>query len=373
VINKACEDLGLDPLQLRLQNACVTGYFGTTSCNIKDCMTQAAQQFGFTWKAFKDKTDTGVKRKGTAIVAGSHGCGGASPKQSAVISMNKDGTAQVQISAGECGMGVETVLAQIAADSMGLNLSDITVNYGTSEYPDSGSTGGSAATHNMGNAILAAAQDCKTQLFSVAAGILGVTADKLSSAKSLIFVTADPTKNTTFLAVMGKATSNIVGKGVGITFPVTTPSTHTQAYFAMCIEVEVDTETGEVTILRSNYAHDIGKVINPNTCNNQAVGGVIDSFGLTLSEEFVLDTQTGIPLTVNYLDYGLYSISNVPQLDVIWVEKPDPYGPFGAKGVAECSTVLSMCVIVSAVYNAIGKWIEPPVTPAKVLKALGKA
>jgi xanthine dehydrogenase molybdenum-binding subunit len=142
------------------------------------------------------------------------------------------------------------------------------------------------------------------------------------------------------------------------------------AFGANFVEVGVDTETGEVDILQMVTAHDVGRAVNPMTLENQALGGAIQFLGM--SEEYVIDQATGASLTSNYLDYGLISIATAPPIDVVVAEPIDPLGPFGAKGIGECPTILPITTVSSAIYNAIGKWLDPPFTPAKVLKALGK-
>jgi xanthine dehydrogenase molybdenum-binding subunit len=369
-VNKAAEELGIDPVQIRLKSVSVTGFEGTTSCALKDCVTEGAAKFGWKWQPFTSKTDTGIKRRGVSCMVGSHGAGGSSTSQSAAVVVNSDGTAQTMISAGEIGTGIMTVLAQIAAEELGVKYEDVDMRCGNSTFPDSGSSSGSTATRQMGTAVQLAARDAKQQIFAVAAPMLKVTAQELGSGNGSIYVLKSPDQKLTFKDVMAKLPARAcIGRASGTALP---SGLHTEAYYAFFGEVEVDTETGEVAVIRALYADDCGTVVNPTTAENQIAGATMQSLGLSLSEEYVVDGLTGIPLTLNYLDYGLLTIADTPPLDVIFANSSDPYGPFGAKGLAESATVPPMAIVASAIYNAIGKWIDPPFTPAKVLKALGR-
>ena len=143
---------------------------------------------------------------------------------------------------------------------------------------------------------------------------------------------------------------------------------------ALYVEVEVDTETGEIAVLRCVYAHDLGKLINPNAAEGQVEGGMQQGIGYALMENLVFDTDTGACLASDFLDYKIPTAVEMPRsIESIFIETDEPSGPFGAKSLSEQCVTVPAAAIANAVYNAIGVRItELPITPEKVLRALGK-
>jgi len=143
---------------------------------------------------------------------------------------------------------------------------------------------------------------------------------------------------------------------------------------AMYTEVEVDTETGEVEVLRCVYAHDLGKVINPQAAEGQVEGGIQQGMGYALMENLVFDEGTGACLASDFLDYKMPTAVEMPRsIQSIFIETDEPTGPFGAKSLAEQCVTVPAASIAAAVYNAVGVRItDLPITPEKVLRALGK-
>jgi xanthine dehydrogenase molybdenum-binding subunit len=187
-----------------------------------------------------------------------------------------------------------------------------------------------------------------------------------------IYNKADPNKKISIAEVVHDAIYNLKHECLGISgkgvFEPTTMSPPTQAAFA---EVEVDTETGRVKVLRMVIAHDIGKAINPMTVEGQIEGGVSQGLGYALTEDPALNMDTGELINDSYETYKIPSTLDMPEVEVILVEKPDPIGPFGAKGVGEPGIINIAPAIANAIYNAIGIQItELPITPEKILKAL---
>jgi xanthine dehydrogenase molybdenum-binding subunit len=143
------------------------------------------------------------------------------------------------------------------------------------------------------------------------------------------------------------------------------------AWAAGVAEVEVDTAIGSVKVLRYTAAHDIGKAINPFGVKQQIEGGAIMGIGQALTESLMRDKATGVPLNPNLLDYKVLSIKDIPPVDVVMVEKPKNYGVYGAHGIGEPPIATPATAIMSAVYNAVGVWVEDlPITRARVLAAL---
>ncbi len=141
------------------------------------------------------------------------------------------------------------------------------------------------------------------------------------------------------------------------------------AHFA---EVEVNTETGKVAVVKYTAAHDSGTIVNPEICRNQVYGGVWQGAGLGLTESLVLDEDSGAILNPNFTDYKLLKALDLPTPEVLFVDIYDEMGPFGAKGIGEGTTCCVVPAIANAIYNAISVRIDPPLHPEKVLRAMGK-
>jgi xanthine dehydrogenase molybdenum-binding subunit len=144
-----------------------------------------------------------------------------------------------------------------------------------------------------------------------------------------------------------------------------------QAWAAGFAEIEVDTMTGTIHVLNYVSAHDVGKIINPMSLKQQIEGGAIMGIGQALTETLMRDKATGVPLNPNLLDYKILSIKDVPNVDVVMVEKPKNYGVFGAHGIGEPPISSAASAMINALYNAVGVWVEDiPLTRARVLAAL---
>jgi xanthine dehydrogenase molybdenum-binding subunit len=143
---------------------------------------------------------------------------------------------------------------------------------------------------------------------------------------------------------------------------------------ALFVKVEVDTETGQVDVLRCVFAHDLGKLINPNAAEGQVEGGMQQGIGYALMENMAFDEETGACLTSDFLDYKMPTAVEMPRsIESIFIETNEPSGPFGAKSMSEQCVTVPAAAIGAAVYNAIGVRIKDlPITPEKILRALGK-
>lgn len=256
---------------------------------------------------------------------------------------------------------------------MGLPLEKVAVsNTDTDACPDSGGTYGSRQTKSAGNAVAVAALDVKDQLFTKAATALSVTKDALSLGLEKIFVTADSTKSVTIKSLC--AAPWVIGKGQWVPPTKTTQRT----YGTHVAEVDVDTDTGLVKITRYVTVHDIGRRIFLAGCDAQVHGGVMQGIDYTLMAELLRDQATGKPYTASYLDHKMSIFTQTPTEFVVdWVEAPeqppDAY-QFGAKGLGEPPTSPPGPAIGNVIANAIGVHIDSlPITPEKILKALGKA
>jgi CO/xanthine dehydrogenase Mo-binding subunit len=297
------------------------------------------------------------------------------------VKVNEDGTAILISGTVETGQGSKTVLAQIAAEELGIAPDDVTmVTADTDGAPMDTGPIASRTTYVTGNAIRLAAVKAKQILFEVAAPMLGVPADQLDARDRKIMVRGFEQK---YLSIGDVAFHSQVKLGrppVGTASfnPPTVPLDpetgqgkpfSTYVYATQIAEVEVDTETGWVEVLRVVAAHDCGRVINPMLVEGQIEGGVAMGIGYALTEEIVF--RDGVQVNPNFTDYVMPTILDVPAIEVIMVEKYDPTGPFGAKGVGEPTLVPTAAAILNAIHDAVGvRLYSLPATPEKVLRAL---
>ena len=324
-----------------------------------------------------------MKKQGKGVSAMIYpiGAGGSANPSAAFIKVNHDGTAVLYTGTTEIGPGTVTVMAQIAAEELGIGFDQVAVVSSDSKLtPYDWGPGASRSTYISGNAVRKAAAQAKQVLFELAAEDLKVRPESLASAGGYIFVADFPERKLAISAVAKKAIAVKGRPPIGAaTF---NPSiiamdkeTGRGKPFAMYVfaaqiaEVEVDTETGEVEILKITAVHDCGTAINPMMVEGQLEGGVAMGLGCAIMEEMVV--EQGRVKNPQMTDYVVPTALDVPELVVRIVEIPDPTGPFGAKGVGECAPLPTSPAVVNAIQDAVGIRIRDlPATPEKILKAL---
>lgn len=302
---------------------------------------------------------------------------------SAVIKVNEDGSAVLYIGSTDIGQGSTTVLAQIAAEELGIEFKKLTVvTADTLMTPFDLGTVASRVTYVVGNAVQIAAKAAKRILLEAAAEELKVNADGLYAMDGMIFADGFPERCLSVAKAALRA-YKINGRPVlatGTYNPATTmldpESGHGKPYGAYVFgtqlaEVEVDTETGQFDVLRIIAVHDCGRAINPVLAEGQIEGGVTMGLGFGIMEEMaVKNCAVGNPDFTNYL---IPTALDVPDIISGIIECPEVTGPFGAKGIGEPSLLPTAPAIANAIQDAVGVRIRDlPITPEKVLMALRK-
>jgi len=310
---------------------------------------------------------------------------GTSSSSAAVVKVNHDGTVVVYVGSPDLGQGSTTVLAQIAAEELGVKFEDVRMIVADSELtPYDECTGASRVTYIVGNAVKRAASKAKRILFEAAARKLDIIdAEKLVAKKGLIYLDGYPQLNIS-IGDAALASERVFGKpivaadsfgtvGVGLD-PETGQGKvfEKHIYGTQIAEVEVDTETGKVDILKIVAVHDCGLAINPMLVEGQIEGGVSMGIGYALMEEMIEDKETGKLLNDSFVDYYIPTALDMPKDFVVGiVECPDKDGPFGALGIGEPTPCPTAPAIINAIYDAVGVTIRDlPATPEKVLKAI---
>lgn len=314
---------------------------------------------------------------GGARIYRSDGCG-------AIVKVDDFGHVTLVTGSSEIGQGSETVLAQIVADVLGLQVQDIAVlNSDTDVKPWDVGVHASRTTFIAGNAAHLAALEARTQIFETAAEMFGVTPEELVARGGKIEVKNDPQKSVSLGKVVRRRHFREGGQvviGEGWYDPPTKlvdKNTYkgnisaTYGFGSQMAEVEVDTETGIVRVLRLACANDVGRAINPMAVEGQIEGGAQMGLGYALTEEMIV--KNGQVLNPDFLDYRLFTSADMPHIETYIIETDDPAGPFGAKGVGEMGGTPTAAAIANAIYDAVGvRLTELPMTPERVLAALDK-
>ena len=321
--------------------------------------------------------------KGISAVWYSTGMSGGGDPRQVVVKMRPDGSVDVLLGSVDIGQGARTIVRQIAAQELGVPLEKVNVTTVDSDTsPLDTGTFASRVTHQTGNATILAAREARQVLFEVAAGQLGVAADQLEAKDDKIVVRDFPEQAIPIADVAGQAIWSerkiIAGRGsFGWAVVQADPDTgqgemlHTMAYGATVAEVEVDTETGWVKVLKLASAYDCGKAINPMLVEGQIDGGTAGGLGSALMEELHPYYPTLDHHPTGFFSYMIPTAKDLPELDAVVVEMGSRTGPYGAKGIGEMTANTQAPAIINAIHDAVGVWItDLPATPEKVLRAL---
>jgi CO/xanthine dehydrogenase Mo-binding subunit len=296
------------------------------------------------------------------------------------VEIAEDGTATLFTGVCDLGQGIQTLLAQIVVTELGVPMNEVrVVNADTGSTPDSGPTSGSRATFVQGQAVRHACLDVKARLVEMAARLIGVAPDDLDVAQGLVQSRRARDRSVTVVQVvdeMHKQGKRCIGWGwQDITTKDVDPLTsqgdayQTFGWATQLAEVEVDTETGFVQVTRLVSATDAGFAINPVGVEGQVQGGAAMGLGYALYEQHIVNE--GHPKTTSLAFYLVPTPLDVPEIECLIVEVPDPMGPYGAKGVSEPATIPTTPAILNAIYDAVGvRVMETPATPERIFHLL---
>ena len=371
VVDEICERLKLDPLDFRIRNGSKEGTRradGPVFPRIGLIETCAAAKQHSHYKAALPAKGSASVGVGRGVASGFwFNCG---LKSSCTVSVNADGTVGLVEGSTDIG-GSRTGIAMQLAEALGIGSADVRPVVGDTDmvgYSDV--TGGSRVTFATGWAAYEAAQDVKRQMIARAAQLWTVPPESVAYENGVLTCASDTSKRLTFKELAAKlhATGGtIVGRasvdptGVGGGF-----ATH-------IVDVEVDLETGKVTVLRYTAVQDVGKAIHPSYVEGQMQGGAVQGIGWALNEEYLYNDR-GEMTNASYLDYRMPTCLDLPMIDTVLVEVANPGHPYGVRGVGEVPIVPPPAALANAIYRAIGvRMLQLPMTPGRVMKAiLGK-
>jgi len=335
VLDDLAVKLGLDPLAVRLKN--------DPSELRRHEYEVGAEKFGWKQKYRKPGTSPGTVKTGVGCAGAAWMSGGKGTQ--AEMQVNGDGTVEVRVGTQDLGTGSRTVVQVVAAELLGLDRSRITVRIGDTRFPPSGGSGGSATTASVSPAIFDACENVLAELRK---------ASGIDDPRGANWLAACAKLGNMPLQVRGKWREGLsTGGACGVQFA----------------EVEVDTETGFVTLKKMLVVQDCGTVVNKLTCESQINGGVIMGIGLALYEQRVMDARTGFVLNPTLENYKIAGAADMPDIEILLIDMPER----GIIGVGEPCTVPTASAIANAVANALGVRVpDLPITPGRVLAALGR-
>ncbi len=381
-MDRIARKLGLDPLRYRLREVVGEGDTFATgetlhSVGYQELLRKCAQEIGWGSKPAPSRAGK-VPGKGLSVSIKSTITPSASQAE---VRIYEDGSAAVLTSTVEMGQGSDTALAQIAAQALEIDPGRVQVIHpDTAATPYDMTTSSSRSTFHMGNAINLAAEDAKQQLRDAAAAMLRATPADLVYEGGEFFVPSQRERCVSLAeAARGTGTGRggVTGRGLFRTDGGLDDSGQGKAsvfWFAAAgaAEVEVDTETGQVHVVKFVGGVDVGKAINPQSCRQQNEGSIITGLGATLNEELVYDN--GQAVNPSFLEYKLPTFLDLPDvLQTVEVETAHREGPYGAKGMGEAAVAAVAPAVLNAIRDAVGAELRDlPVTPEKVLAACAR-
>ena len=372
--------IGMDPVNLRLKNIPTqsqarTGNPRYTTTGFRQCLEEGAKAFG--WQEARRRSAESRTRghlvRGAGVAGGLWFAGGGGPPSTVIIKLFADGSVNLNMGASDIGTGTKTVMAMVAAEELGVEPEMIEIenaDTGTTQYATA--SGGSKTVPTEAPTVRAAAVDAKRQLLAMAADDLHMDPGGLLFEGGKIVSTRDPSKSIKITEVSALKKRGVV---VGVGYRGPNPENRvTNPFAAQFCEVEVNTRTGEVKLIRFLGAHDSGRVMNRLTYESQVIGGITMGIGFALTEVRVLDhSQTGKLVSKNWHDYKLPTALDSPgEVVSLPIEIVDAEAnSTGAKGLGEPVTIPTGAAIANAVYDATGiRVTETPIDPMRLSRLL---
>jgi putative selenate reductase molybdopterin-binding subunit len=341
MMDEVAYKLNMDPVDFVLKNMTrkANDERAYTNHTLEECIQRGVQAFD--WKKRRRPepgSDPGPIKRGAgfSFLAFRSGLG----RSNAIIEVNSKRRYTVRVGVTDVGAGAKTTMGLIAAEALGVPLSEVDVVWGDTERcPYSVGESGSRTTIQTGHAVVEAAKDLQRQI-----------AEKgMPKGDGMLIASAAPN-------------------------PAVQNGQVRATYGAHFVEVEVDTQLGRARVTKFLAVHDCGRIMNPLTASSQIKGGAIMGIGMALHEELLYDSASGQPLTAGYYGHRVLTHADVPDIEMIFVESDDGYGPYGAKSMGESSKVPAVAAVANAIFNATGcRMRDLPITRDKILAAHSEA
>ncbi|HKL25702.1 MAG TPA: xanthine dehydrogenase family protein molybdopterin-binding subunit [Desulfuromonadales bacterium] len=380
IMDELAEELGMDPVELRLKNIPKVsqgrGGIPYTTTGLEECIRQGAEAFNWQQarQAAQQANQSGSHlKRGVGMGSCVWFVGGGGPPSTVIVKLFADGSVNLNMGASDIGTGTKTVMAMIVAEELGVKPEMIQIenaDTGTTQYATP--SGGSKTVPTEAPTVRLAAVEVKRQLLQMAAEELGVPVENLRFEGATIAAQGDADKS---VKVTALEQLNKRGVAVGVGHRGPNPEKKSvNPFAAQFCEVEVNTKTGEIKVLRFVGTNESGRVMDRLTFDNQVFGGITMGIGLGMTEFRQFDTgQTGKLVNKNWHDYKLPTALDVPlQMTSLPIEMPDPEANnAGAKGLGEPVTIPTAGAIANAVYHATGVRItSSPLNPLQVMRSL---
>jgi xanthine dehydrogenase YagR molybdenum-binding subunit len=372
-IDELAVELGMDPIELRIRNEPdkdPTQGTPFSSRHIVEAYRAGAERFGW-----NQRTAPGARREGEWLVG--MGCATGTypyyrmPGGAVRITLARDGRATVAVAAHEMGMGTSTVNTQIAAERLGLALDQVSIEYGDSTLPGVILAGGSQQTAAIGAAVITAQRLLVAELLKLAGNdspLAGLSADEVGGLDGGLAKLDEQDRNESYASILTRAGRSEVTVEAQAPMPMELQHWSMHSYSAIFSEVRVNAVTGETRVSRVLGSFDCGRILNHKTAASQFRGGIIMGLGMALMEETQFDERNGRIMNASLFDYHIPAHLDVPPIEIIWTDIPDPHTPMGAHGVGEIGITGTGAAVANAVFNATGKRIRDlPMTLDKLM------
>ena len=373
-LDELAEAMKLDPIELRRRiepDKDPTSGAPFSSRNLVEAYRRGAERFGWDKRVATPRS----RREGEWLIG--MGCATATypyyrmPGGAARIRLTADGRALVQMASHEMGMGTATVQAQHAADRLGLKFDEVTFDYGDTTLPSGTLAGGSSQTASIGAAVIAATDALTKELLKLAGNnspLAGLKPEEVEARDGGLCKCDEPDRWESYVSILKRAKRDEVVCTADAPMPLEVQKYSMHSYGAQFCEVRVSKVTGETRVSRFLGSFDTGRILNAKLAASQFKGGIIMGLGLALTEETLFDERSGRIMNPSLAEYHVPVHMDVPTIEVIWNDIPDPHSPMGARGIGEIGITGVGAAVANAVYNATGKRIrELPVTLDKLL------
>lgn len=372
-IDELAVEFDLDPIELRIRNEPEkdpSSGLPYSSRHLVEAWREGARRFGW-----EERPRPGLSREDEWLIG--TGCAAATypyhrfPGGAARITLDKTGRVRVDVPANDMGMGTSTTQTIVTAERLGLPLERVTVAYGDSSFPGNLLAGGSSQTASIGGAVIAAQRALVEQLLALAnddSPLAGLRAQEVGGRDEGLCELADPSRWESYAEILGRAGRDELTVVASASDPEEMQAYSMHSYGAIFCQVRVNAATGEIRVDRVLGSYDCGRIINAKTAASQFRGGIIMGLGLALMEETNFDERTARIMNPSLAEYHLPVHLDVPRIDLIWTDIPDPNAPMGARGIGEIGITGVGAAVANAVYDATGRRVRDlPITLDKLL------
>ena len=372
-VDELAHEMGMDPIELRLKNEPdkdpITGAPPSQRDTAK-AYRDGAERFGWSGRGAPGGRREGEWQIGMGVATATYPYH-RMPGGAARMTLSRVGGVTVEIAAHEMGMGTMTAHTQVVADRLGLPIDKVDFRYGDSFQPGVVLAGGSQQTASIGFSVIAAQRELVTELLKLAGNdspLAGLTADEVGGVDGGLAKLDEPGRHESYQSILSRAQRDELVVEGSAPPPIELEHWSMHSHGAMFCEVGVNAVTGEVRVRRFLGSFDCGRILNPKTAASQFRGGIIMGLGMALMEETQFDERLGRIMNPSLAEYHVPVHMDVPEIDVIWTDIPDPHAPMGARGIGEIGITGVAAAVANAIFNATGKRVRDlPITLDKLL------